>query len=167
MADSLDSGSSVHYGRAGSSPASRTKKTDQPFAGLFFYCNWRDLKSASKNTSAAQDFWEQPLIMVALSPWKVPPRAANDMDDGAFYGVNAIYPKSAWGERERGGYAPLALFQLRTPKACSHQKKTPPVGGVFFWCERWDLNPHVHSNTSTSSLPVCRFQHARIPKRNT
>ena len=26
LADSLDSGSSVHYGRAGSSPASRTKK---------------------------------------------------------------------------------------------------------------------------------------------
>ena len=28
LADSLDSGSSVHYARAGSSPASRTKKTN-------------------------------------------------------------------------------------------------------------------------------------------
>ena len=28
LADSLDSGSSVHYGRAGSSPASRTKRRD-------------------------------------------------------------------------------------------------------------------------------------------
>ena len=32
---------------------------------------------------------------------------------------------------------------------------------VFFWCERWDLNPHDLTDTSTSSLPVCRFQHAR------
>ena len=32
---------------------------------------------------------------------------------------------------------------------------------VFFWCERWDLNPHDLTDTSTSSLPVCRFQHPR------
>ena len=31
----------------------------------------------------------------------------------------------------------------------------------FYWCERWDLNPHDLTDTSTSSLPVCRFQHAR------
>ncbi len=34
LADSLDSGSSVHYARAGSSPASRTKKSN-PFGLLF------------------------------------------------------------------------------------------------------------------------------------
>ena len=33
--------------------------------------------------------------------------------------------------------------------------------GVQLWCERWDLNPHDLTDTSTSSLPVCRFQHAR------
>ena len=31
LADSLDSGSSVHYARAGSSPASRTKKEGHPY----------------------------------------------------------------------------------------------------------------------------------------
>ena len=37
LADSLDSGSSAHYGRAGSSPASRTKKsTDPNGVGTFF-----------------------------------------------------------------------------------------------------------------------------------
>ena len=36
LADSLDSGSSVHYGRAGSSPASRTKK-DTAFAVSFSF----------------------------------------------------------------------------------------------------------------------------------
>ena len=37
LADSLDSGSSVHYGRAGSSPASRTKKKDTLSACLSFW----------------------------------------------------------------------------------------------------------------------------------
>ena len=37
LADSLDSGSSAHYGRAGSSPASRTKKSIDPNGvGAFF-----------------------------------------------------------------------------------------------------------------------------------
>ena len=35
LADSLDSGSSVHYGRAGSSPASRTKKKDTQCVSFF------------------------------------------------------------------------------------------------------------------------------------
>ena len=37
LADSLDSGSSVHYGRAGSSPASRTKKKRHPKGCRFFF----------------------------------------------------------------------------------------------------------------------------------
>ena len=37
LADSLDSGSSAHYGRAGSSPASRTKKKDTLKACLSFW----------------------------------------------------------------------------------------------------------------------------------
>ena len=36
LADSLDSGSSAHYGRAGSSPASRTKKIRHPFGCRIF-----------------------------------------------------------------------------------------------------------------------------------
>ncbi len=40
LADSLDSGSSVHYARAGSTPASRTKKKDTASAvSFFFYFN--------------------------------------------------------------------------------------------------------------------------------
>ena len=40
LADSLDSGSSVHYARAGSSPASRTKQKTLEAARLrgFFFC---------------------------------------------------------------------------------------------------------------------------------
>ena len=37
LADSLDSGSSAHYGRAGSSPASRTKKRETRKACLSFF----------------------------------------------------------------------------------------------------------------------------------
>ena len=36
LADSLDSGSSAHYGRAGSSPASRTKKASTPTGSVLF-----------------------------------------------------------------------------------------------------------------------------------
>ena len=41
------------------------------------------------------------------------------------------------------------------------KNKRPPLAVFYFWCERWDLNPHDLTDTSTSSLPVCRFQHAR------
>ena len=37
LADSLDSGSSVHYARAGSSPASRTKKKDMTYGHVFLF----------------------------------------------------------------------------------------------------------------------------------
>ena len=37
LADSLDSGSSVHYARAGSSPASRTKEDTIDVVSSFFY----------------------------------------------------------------------------------------------------------------------------------
>ena len=52
---------------------------------------------------------------------------------------------------------------MPVPSLAPNRKTTPM--GWFFWCERWDLNPHDLTDTSTSSLPVCRFQHAR--KRNT
>ena len=37
LVDSLDSGSSVHYGRAGASPASPTKKEADAFASASFF----------------------------------------------------------------------------------------------------------------------------------
>ena len=46
LADSLDSGSSVHYARAGSSPASRTKKKGLPI-WKFFLFGLRSPKAAS------------------------------------------------------------------------------------------------------------------------
>lgn len=48
------------------------------------------------------------------------------------------------------------------PQKCRTSKKeTSKRMSLFCWCERWDLNPHDLTDTSTSSLPVCRFQHAR------
>ena len=38
LADSLDSGSSAHYGRAGSSPASRTKRTSERVSVFAYTC---------------------------------------------------------------------------------------------------------------------------------
>ena len=45
LVDSLDSGSSVHCGRAGSSPASPTKKRRHPFGCLLFLLGRRDLNN--------------------------------------------------------------------------------------------------------------------------
>lgn len=33
---------------------------------------------------------------------------------------------------------------------------------LTIWCAWWDLNPYALTNTSTSSSPVCLFQHTRI-----
>ena len=32
-----------------------------------------------------------------------------------------------------------------------------------FDCGRWDLNPHEHTPTRSLVLPVCQFQHSRLP----
>lgn len=50
---------------------------------------------------------------------------------------------------------------LHSKSAAPAKKETSFWMSLFCWCERWDLNPHDLTDTSTSSLPVCRFQHAR------
>lgn len=58
--------------------------------------------------------------------------------------------------------SPARRRPLLHSKSAAPAKKRHPKGCLFFcWCERWDLNPHDLTDTSTSSLPVCRFQHAR------
>ena len=93
-----------------------------------------------------------------------------------FYFVNTtgfvILPRIPQGrERVRGeplpGFSPPAFNHppagdhFCTVKVPHQQKKTSKRMSLFCWCERWDLNPHDLTDTSTSSLPVCRFQHAR------
>ena len=53
----------------------------------------------------------------------------------------------------------FASQKSAVPSLAPNNKTTPK--GWFCWCERWDLNPHDLTNTGTSSLPVCLFQHAR------
>ena len=94
---------------------------------------------------------------------------------GHFLSAASLYPPQAALQRQTTGTLLPKILRLRLAfleaDFKSHrerQKKRHPKGCLFFWCERWDLNPHVHSNTSTSSLPVCRFQHARkFPGGNT
>ena len=66
LADSLDSGSSVHFGRAGSSPASRIE-TYEIFVGLFF-CNYS--KSCSRkriqNRYIVQIVWQSAPLCVRI-----------------------------------------------------------------------------------------------------
>ena len=92
-----------------------------------------------------------------------------------FYFVNTtgfvILPRIPQGrERVRGEPLPGSPLAFNHPPAGDHfctakvphqQKRDIQKDVSFCWCERWDLNPHDLTDTSTSSLPVCRFQHAR------
>ena len=56
------------------------------------------------------------------------------------------------------------VFAERNPETLENTGKNPEalrLPGFLFWCGKWDLNPHVLTNTGTSSLPVCLFQHSR------
>ena len=53
MVDSLDSGSSVHCGRAGSSPASPTKKETPLWVSLFYMCRVNGLEPMRYNLPVA------------------------------------------------------------------------------------------------------------------
>ena len=92
-----------------------------------------------------------------------------------FYSVNTtgfvISPRIPQGrERVRGNLCRVPPSRSITrpqattfaqQKCRSSKKETSFWMSLFCWCERWDLNPHDLTDTSTSSLPVCRFQHAR------
>lgn len=53
------------------------------------------------------------------------------------------------------------VLRIDRPCATMCTYENVALAVFYFWCERWDLNPHDLTDTSTSSLPVCRFQHAR------
>ena len=57
--------------------------------------------------------------------------------------------------------SPARRRSLLHSKSAAPAKRDIQKDVSFCWCERWDLNPHDLTDTSTSSLPVCRFQHAR------
>ena len=92
-----------------------------------------------------------------------------------FYSVNTtgfvISPRIPQGrERVRGNLCRVPPSRSITrpqattfaqQKCRTSKKETSFWMSLFCWCERWDLNPHDLTDTSTSSLPVCRFQHAR------
>ena len=63
LADSLDSGSSVHYARAGSSPASRTKRDIQKDVSFFVSSSQPRLEETAKS----------PNFMLFSSPERVLP----------------------------------------------------------------------------------------------
>ena len=52
-------------------------------------------------------------------------------------------------------------YVFKSVFAKSKRAQEPTFLRSFFWCGRWDLNPHV-IDTRTSNVPVCRFQHFRI-----
>lgn len=62
-----------------------------------------------------------------------------------------------------------AYFAISAYKRGSMLTITPMPGTTctdhvlnLYWCGTRDLNPYAHKDTTTSTLPVCRFQQFRI-----
>ena len=130
LADSLDSGSSVHYGRAGSSPASRTKKKDSTLCCPSFWCrprhrrdlrrgrwpNTRDATEGVPATTLPLQCLKCPQIfsrMSPLTPARLPPA------DAAGYGPFLLSkaPKPSCGAPAEGcqGAANRSRSSARSP----------------------------------------------------
>ena len=65
-------------------------------------------------------------------------------------------------EIEKG---PVDLFPTEPTDEATENKKDPndfSFESFCFQCGRWDLNPHVYTNTRSLVLPVCQFQHFRM-----
>ena len=57
-----------------------------------------------------------------------------------------------WGNRR---FLPQ-MERSGSPRRNGHQKKKAPFGALFFWCGRWDSNPHTEvlaSKTRASTIP--------------
>ena len=76
--------------------------------------------------------------------------------------VTSVLPQAkSWHRRNSLPPSTFNPLGVERRPAAEPKNKRPPLAVFYFWCERWDLNPHDLTDTSTSSLPVCRFQHAR------
>ena len=76
--------------------------------------------------------------------------------------VTSVLPQAKpWHRRNSLPPSTFNPLGVERRAAAEPKNKRPPLAVFYFWCERWDLNPHDLTDTSTSSLPVCRFQHAR------
>ena len=60
--------------------------------------------------------------------------------------------RRVWGNRR---FLPH-MERSGSPRRSRHQKKKAPFGALFFWCGRWDSNPHTEvlaSKTRASTIP--------------
>ena len=54
-----------------------------------------------------------------------------------------------------------SVCTIPAEKKLQNAKKRQDISPVSFWCGWRESNPHAHTDTSTSSLPVYQFQHSR------
>ena len=79
--------------------------------------------------------------------------------------------RGRWGARRPGDVclAPTEAerrmnpwVQLTLPLLKQKKSRSFDLLSFCFKCGRWDLNPHVYTNTRSLVLPVCQFQHFRM-----
>ena len=85
--------------------------------------------------------------------------------------ICSINSSGRWGARRPGDVclAPTEAerrmnpwVQLTLPLLKQKKSKSFDLLSFCFKCGRWDLNPHVYTNTRSLVLPVCQFQHFRM-----
>ena len=124
-------------------PRNQTKKRHP--TGCLLVASSREAKK-SKTAVGGLFLW----LLTGFVPSPLPIARKGECEGGTFAG----FPPSRSVTRPQA--TTFAQQKCRTSK-----KETSFWMSLFCWCERWDLNPHDLTDTSTSSLPVCRFQHAR------
>lgn len=95
---------------------------------------WGKEKSPERNSAPGPCLWQERSVSIANC-------MVSQKREGACVGNRRFLP-----HMERSG----------SPRRSGRQKKKAPFGALFFWCGRWDSNPHTEvlaSKTRASTIP--------------
>lgn len=96
--------------------------------------NFEQRKSLEHNPAPGPCLWQERSVSIANC-------MVSQKREGACVGNRRFLP-----HMERSG----------SPRRSGRQKKKAPFGALFFWCGRWDSNPHTEvlaSKTRASTIP--------------
>lgn len=132
------------FGKGCLGEAGGTKQKKAPLGGFFDPGRFR-----SAGTGAL--IWGKEKAWSAI--WLQAPACGRS---GPFRSQTVWYHKKGrgrvWGNRR---FLPH-MERSGSPRRSRHQKKKAPFGALFFWCGRWDSNPHTEvlaSKTRASTIP--------------
>ena len=100
-------------------------------------------KSPERNSAPGLCLWQERSVSIANC-------MVSQKREGRVWGTAGSC--HTWSEAE----VPAAAGGIWLCRMPWHQKKKAPFGALFFWCGRWDSNPHTEvlaSKTRASTIP--------------